>query len=291
MTMFGDAQSPCGLPAPRWHASSRYGRAFGDTRARQGATRTVDPLRSRQPPDTARLPWRFGEWSALCHLATAPESARSVHQARVQGEVLSWEDDAVATMSRLQSALCRSAPWRGFARRVVLPWGLQGFEPRGEVLEIGAGSGAMAAEVLATYPDVRMTVTDFDDDMVRAASGRLSEFGDRVTSRQSDATTLPFPDGTFDMVLSWVMLHHTVAWETAVAEAIRVLRPGGSLVGYDLLSTAPLRVLHRGKHEHLRLIRLSGLRTALGQLPVDQAVLTLSLAGFTVRFSVRKSHL
>ena len=36
-------------------------------------------------------------------------------------------------------------------------------------------------------------------------------------------------------VLSWVMLHHTVEWERALAEAIRVLRPSGQLVGYDLL--------------------------------------------------------
>lgn len=197
----------------------------------------------------------------------------------------------MATMSRLQSVLCRSAPWRGFARHVVLPWGLQGVEPRGEVLEIGAGSGAMAAEVLATYPEACMTVTDFDNEMVTAASGRLSKFSDRVTCRQADATALPFSDGTFDLVLSWVMLHHTVAWEDAAAEAMRVLRPGGTLVGYDLLSTAPLRVLHRGKQEHLRLIRLTELRTALGRLPIGQAVLTPSLAGFTVRFSVHKADL
>jgi ubiquinone/menaquinone biosynthesis C-methylase UbiE len=158
------------------------------------------------------------------------------------------------------------------------------------VLEIGAGSGAMAAEVLAMHPDVSMTVTDFDDEMVRAASGRLSGFGDRATCRQADATALPFADHTFDMVLSWVMLHHTVAWEKAASEAMRVLRSGGTLVGYDLLSTAPLRALHRDKQEHLRLIRLSELRTALAQLPVDQVVLTPSLAGSTVRFAVRKAH-
>ena len=63
------------------------------------------------------------------------------------------------TMSRFQSAFCRSAPWRAFARRVVLPWALQGFRPRGDTLEIGAGSDAMAAELLAMYPDVGLTIT------------------------------------------------------------------------------------------------------------------------------------
>ena len=191
------------------------------------------------------------------------------------------------TMSRFQSAFCRSAPWRGFARRVVLPWALQGFRPGGDVLEIGAGSGAMAAEVLAMYPDVRLTVTDVDDTMVDIASSRLSRFGDRATARIADANALPFADRSFDAVLSWVMLHHTVEWEKALAEAIRVLRPGGQLVGYDLLSTRPLRLLHRDAGDHVRMIRLPELRDALRDLSVEQAVLTPSLGGIVVRFVLR----
>src|SRR5438309_8135478 len=120
----------------------------------------------------------------------------------------------------------------------------------------------MAAELLAHHDQPSMTVTDFDPEMVDAAAARLAEFGDRVTMRQADATALPFPDESFDAVLSWVMLHHTVEWEKALAEAVRVLRPGGHVVGYDLLSTAPLRLLHRGEHEHevLRMMRLDELR-------------------------------
>ena len=193
------------------------------------------------------------------------------------------------TMSRLQSAFCRSAPWRTFARRVILPWALHGFRPQGDVLEIGAGSGAMAAELLAMYPDVGLTVTDVDDEMVAVASARLSQFGDRVTARHADATALPFPDGAFDAVLSWVMLHHTIEWEKALAEAIRVLRPGGHLVGYDLLSTAPLRLLHPASDPHQRMIRLPELREAQRDLPVDQALLTPRLAGFAVRFTLQKA--
>jgi ubiquinone/menaquinone biosynthesis C-methylase UbiE len=192
-------------------------------------------------------------------------------------------------MSRFQSAFCRSAPWRGFARRVVLPWALQGFRPRGDVLEIGAGSGAMAAELLTIYPDLRLTVTDFDDAMVAAASARLSPFGDRVTARQADATALPFPDGAFDVVLSWVMLHHTVEWEKALAEALRVLRPGGQLVGYDLLSTPPLRLLHPASDHSHRMIHVSELRDAPLTLPVSKATVKPSLAGLTARFTFRKS--
>jgi ubiquinone/menaquinone biosynthesis C-methylase UbiE len=87
--------------------------------------------------------------------------------------------------------------------------------------------------LLARYDRPTMTVTDFDQEMVDAASARLAKFGDRVTVRQADATALPFPDGSFDAVLSWIMLHHTVEWDKALVESVRVLRPGGHVVGYD----------------------------------------------------------
>jgi len=188
-------------------------------------------------------------------------------------------------MTRAQATFCRSAPWRWLARRVVLPWSLQGFEPQGDVLEVGAGSGAMAAELLAAHPHITMTVTDFDEKMVEVAKGRL---GDRAIVRQADATALPFDDQSFDCVVSWVMLHHTVKWEKALAEAVRVLRPGGHLVGYDLLSTLPMRVLHRDDHDQIRTMRLTELRATLDDLPIDQAVLSPSLAGLVARFVLRK---
>jgi ubiquinone/menaquinone biosynthesis C-methylase UbiE len=192
-------------------------------------------------------------------------------------------------MSRFEAAFCRGAPWRGFARRVVLPWALQGFHPGGDVLEIGAGSGAMAVEVLTAYPDVSLTVTDFDVAMLDAARDRLGPFAGRVTVRQADATALPFDDASFDVVLSWIMLHHTIEWEKALAEAVRVVRPGGHVVGYDLLSRAPLHVLHQTDGARVRTMRLAELRVALGDLPVEQAVLTPGLAGCVVRFTLRRA--
>jgi len=187
-------------------------------------------------------------------------------------------------MSRLQSAFCRSRPWRGVSRNGVLPWVLQGLEPRGDVLEIGGGSGAMAAELLRRYGQPTLTVTDFDEAMVDAASERLAAFGDRVAVRHADATALPFPEDSFDTVVSCVMLHHTIEWEKALSESMRVLRPGGYLVGCDLLATAPLRWLHRHDGDRVRLMSLRELCVTMRDLPIDQAILTTGLAGVVVRF-------
>jgi SAM-dependent methyltransferase len=82
-----------------------------------------------------------------------------------------------------------------------------------------------------------MTVTDYDDAMVAAAERRLVMAGKRVMVRRADATALPFADHSFDMVLSVLMLHHVADRERALAEAARVLRPEGQLVGADLLGT------------------------------------------------------
>src|SRR5207247_10558316 len=98
----------------------------------------------------------------------------------------------MAEMSPVAQLMCRSTPWRILAGHVVLPWALQGHELRGDVLEIGCGRGAMAAEALPQFPDIRLTATDFDESMVEVARTRLSHFRPRAEVRQAYATALPF---------------------------------------------------------------------------------------------------
>jgi ubiquinone/menaquinone biosynthesis C-methylase UbiE len=177
--------------------------------------------------------------------------------------------------------ICRTAPWRAFARSIV-PWSLSGEQLAGDVLEIGGGSGAMAAAVTARFPAARLTVADLDPLMVEAIGSRL-----RPPSRAvvADATDLPFAAGSFDVVLSFLMLHHVGAWERAVAEAVRVLRPGGRFIGYDLADTWRSRVFHHLDQIHdLRSVTTEAMRAALEAAGARDVVLRPGRTGLTLRW-------
>jgi ubiquinone/menaquinone biosynthesis C-methylase UbiE len=65
----------------------------------------------------------------------------------------------------------------------------------------------------------------------------------------SSATELDYPDGFFDSVGCFTMLHHvpTIALQNAIlAEAFRVLRPGGVFIGSDSLASDGLHHFHEG---------------------------------------------
>ena len=191
-------------------------------------------------------------------------------------------------MSAVERAWCRSLPWRAFTRRVVFPWAIGDGDLRGSVLELGSGSGAMAHELLARYPDLRLVATDVDPAMRAAASARLEEFRDRVEVREADATNLPFADASFDAVVSFIMLHHVIDWEQALAQVARVLRPGGLVVGYDLVESRLSRLIHRLDRSPHRMATATGLRSRLAELPFDDITVQPALAGLVTRFRARR---
>ena len=138
-------------------------------------------------------------------------------------------------MSQLESLVLRSAPWRIIATRTVLPWALAGERLDGQALEVGSGSGATAAALLDRFPRLRLTATDVDPQMVLAAGKRLARYGERAIIAQADSAQLPFDDDSFDLALSFLMLHHVGHWEAALRELVRVVRPGGRVLGCDMI--------------------------------------------------------
>ena len=110
------------------------------------------------------------------------------------------------------------------------------------VLDIGTGPGRLLTALARRRPDLDLTGVDVSAAMVDIAAGHLAQFGDRARAVTGDAAGLPFPDDTFDLVVTSFSLHHWPDVPAAGAEIGRVLRPGGHLGVYDF-ARAPFDAL------------------------------------------------
>jgi len=90
------------------------------------------------------------------------------------------------------------------------------------VLDVGGGTGNYAAAMRDAGLDV--TVLDFNAGMLERAAAK------GLPTIQGDAAALPFADGSWDAVTLISMLHHVPDWRAAIAEARRVVAPGGRVV-------------------------------------------------------------
>jgi ubiquinone/menaquinone biosynthesis C-methylase UbiE len=97
----------------------------------------------------------------------------------------------------------------------------------GEVLELAAGTGRN----LPHYPEgVRLTAIELSPAMLEIARARARELGREADLRVGDAQALDLPDESFDTVVCTLSLCTIPDDRAAVAEAWRVLRPGGRLL-------------------------------------------------------------
>jgi len=104
-------------------------------------------------------------------------------------------------------------------------------DPAWAVGDLGAGTGALAAR-LAPFAGQVIGV-DRSAEMLSAARARLAEF-ENVELRLGDLEELPIDDGTLDLAIMALVLHYVVDPPTVLAEARRVLGPGGRFVLLDM---------------------------------------------------------
>jgi SAM-dependent methyltransferase len=113
----------------------------------------------------------------------------------------------------------------------------------GRVLEIGAGTGA---NLTAYPPDLdALVLTEPDPGMVRRLERNVARHRPDAQVLSVGAAALPFPDGAFDVVVSTLVLCTVPDPAAAVAEARRVLRPGGRLLYLEHVRSEDDRLVRR----------------------------------------------
>ncbi|MBI1402273.1 MAG: metalloregulator ArsR/SmtB family transcription factor [Porphyrobacter sp.] len=122
--------------------------------------------------------------------------------------------------------------------------------PLGALLDIGTGTGRMA-EIFAGEAD-RVVALDKNLEMLRVARAKLQHLpAAQIELVQGDFADLPFAPASFDTVLLHQVLHFAPDPAPALAEAARVLRPGGRIAIVDF--AAHDREELRDRHQHARL--------------------------------------
>jgi SAM-dependent methyltransferase len=118
----------------------------------------------------------------------------------------------------------------GYARdRFAYVAGTQGW-PYPTALELGCGTGFFILNLMQAGVIEKGFVTDISPKMVEVATRNAANLGLDVNGRPADAERIPYPDGSFDLVVGHAVLHHIPDVAVAMREVLRVLKPGGRFV-------------------------------------------------------------
>jgi SAM-dependent methyltransferase len=175
-------------------------------------------------------------------------------------------------------ALCATPEWAEHLHGDVLEPLLSQVDLGREMLEIGPGPGA-ATEWLRRRV-ARLVAVEIDPVAAVRLAARFA--GTNVDVVTGDASHLDFPSASFDSVGSFTMLHHlatTTLQNQFLREALRVLRPGGVLVGCDSTAITQRHDFHVG--DVYRSIEPSSLLTRLQTIGFETVMVRI---GYDLRF-------
>jgi len=202
-------------------------RDAGLLRDRRSGASTLYALNDGNMPESARQVWSLVRGEVKDTVLDGDRGrCAAVLEARQRPDA--WPDVVAGQMERHYSP---GRTWEAVAR------GLFGLVQLGDVLDLGAGDGAMAQLVAPRARSV--TLVDRNEKMLQAAKARLAKLKN-ATVRSGDVHELPFADASFDHVMLFNLLAQAANPARVVSEASRVLRAGGNVT-----------VITLGPHDHL----------------------------------------
>jgi ubiquinone/menaquinone biosynthesis C-methylase UbiE len=158
--------------------------------------------------------------------------------------------DNRAETERVRRLMDKEAPrydrQMNFFDRALFPGGREWAcsQARGDVLEVAIGSGRN----VPFYPEgISLTAIELSQALMERARQRAAELGREVDLRLGDAQALELADASFDTVICTLALCTIPDPASAVAEAHRVLRPGGRYVAFEHVRSPvlPVRAVQR----------------------------------------------
>lgn len=148
-------------------------------------------------------------------------------------------------------------------------------------LDLGCGNGAAPIYLAQKYP-LDVTGIDIDPDQIRLAEQR-SQGMSNIRFQTMDGRRLPFPEGEFDIVSTNKVMHHVPHWSEAVAEMLRVLKPGGYFIYSDLIYPGWLAALGKTVLGHYAgFPSRTALDSLLAQYPLTQLHRSVSVLNYEV---------
>ena len=130
-------------------------------------------------------------------------------------------------------AISYDRTWRRYiARTLGFLKATIAFRSSDKILDIACGTGEFERLILNEHPDQQMIGIDISEKMLQLAREKCRQHPN-VAFLKADASALPFPDQTFDLVISANSLHYFDKPGASLAEMRRVLLPTGSLVILD----------------------------------------------------------
>ncbi len=125
------------------------------------------------------------------------------------------------------------------------------YSRQGRLLDIGTGPGWLLLKLHSLAPQFQLTGLDISSAMVNKARKNIAQahLSGTVEVLQAEAKDVPFPEGTFDLIVSTGSLHH---WKDPVGglnECHRLLKDGGTALIYDLVTKPPEPVVSQFARE------------------------------------------